>query len=64
MVDIGNAIKGRQQAATASQNATTENLVAQLGRLSFGLKALMTIACTGIAGAIRLGIKTMLARVN
>ena len=31
---------------------------------SFGLKALVTIACTGIAGAIWLGIKTMLGRVN
>ena len=31
---------------------------------SFGLKAVMTIACTGIAGAIWLGIKAMLGRVN
>ena len=31
---------------------------------SFGIKALVTIACTGIAGAIWLGIKTMLGRVN
>ena len=31
---------------------------------SFGLKAFVTIACTGLAGAIWLGIKTMLGKVN
>ena len=31
---------------------------------SFGLKAVMTIACTSIAAAIWLGIKAMLGRVN
>jgi hypothetical protein len=31
---------------------------------SFGIKALVTIACTGVAGAIWIGIKTMLGRVN
>jgi len=31
---------------------------------SFGLKAFITIACTGIAGAIWLGIKTMLGKVS
>ena len=31
---------------------------------SIGLKAFVTIACTGLAGAIWLGIKTMLGKVN
>jgi len=31
---------------------------------SFGLKAFVTIACTGLAGALWLGIKAMLGRVN
>jgi hypothetical protein len=31
---------------------------------SFGLKAFVTLACTGIAGAIWLGLKSMLGRVN
>jgi hypothetical protein len=30
---------------------------------SFGLKALVTIACTGLAGAIWLGIKSMLGKM-
>ena len=31
---------------------------------SFGLKAFVTIACTGLAGALCLGIKAMLGKVN
>jgi hypothetical protein len=31
---------------------------------SFGLKAFVTLACTDIAGAIWLGLKTMLGKVN
>jgi hypothetical protein len=34
IVDIGNAIKGQQQAAAASQNVDTEDLVAKLGKLA------------------------------
>jgi hypothetical protein len=34
IVDIGNAINGQKQQATASQNADTEDLVAKLGKLA------------------------------
>ncbi len=34
IVDIGNAIKGQQQAAANSQNVDTEDLVAKLGKLA------------------------------